>query len=140
MSQIDLQDPNTFHIAICAFCKKELENPLYFPGNCDCAEYTKAHEDWLTAYRASEDYVPPMEDEEFEEEYPLICRGGSGKMRIEARKYKDGVGVCVWQPFESEGTTDLEDNDAGLCWDFGDEDLDDLIGLLQDVKNTLSKE
>jgi hypothetical protein len=55
-----------------------------------------------------------------------------GKVRGEKVLYPDGVGCTIWYPFEQEG----EGEDAGICFDFAFEDIDDLIGLLQKIKET----
>ncbi len=38
-------------------------------------------------------------------------------------KFKDGISYCIWHPFEG-------DEDTGVCWDFAEEEFDDLIQLL----------
>jgi len=50
-----------------------------------------------------------------------------GGLRGEKVQYPDGVGCCVWYPWE-------DDTDTGLCFDFPEEDIDDLIVLLQKLK------
>ena len=50
-----------------------------------------------------------------------------GKYRAEAVRFGDGVGCCVWIPFEN-------DNDSGLCFDFPHEDIDNLIEILDKLK------
>ena len=49
------------------------------------------------------------------------------KLRGEKVKYPDGIGCAIWYPFD-----DMED--AGICFDFPAEDIDDLIALLQELK------
>jgi len=51
-----------------------------------------------------------------------------GKICGDKWKYKDGVGCCIWYPFE-------DDESSGCCWDFAFEDIDDLIELLKQLKN-----
>jgi hypothetical protein len=58
----------------------------------------------------------------------------NGRLRGEKVKYPDGIGCCVWYPFPNEDGED--DEDAGLCFDFGYDDIDDLIALLQEMKVT----
>lgn len=56
-----------------------------------------------------------------------------GKLRGGKVLYPDGVGCCVWYPFSSLGVDD-DDESGGLAWDFSFEDIDDLIALLQEMK------
>lgn len=51
----------------------------------------------------------------------------SGKYRGEKILYPDGIGCCIWLPFE-------EDESAGFAYDFSFEDIDDIIALLQEIK------
>ena len=48
-----------------------------------------------------------------------------GNLRGEKVAYPDGVGCCVWYPLPGDG-----DEEAGLCFDFAESDLDDLMTLL----------
>jgi len=48
-----------------------------------------------------------------------------GRLRGEKIRYTDGVGVCIWIPLE---------DDEGPCFDLLEEDLDDLILLLKELK------
>lgn len=57
-----------------------------------------------------------------------------GKIRGEKILYEDGIGCCVWYPF-GEG----EDEGTGLCWDFSHDDIDDLIALLQEMRDAEPK-
>ena len=50
-----------------------------------------------------------------------------GRLRADKILYPDGIGCCIWYPFEDE-------ENAGICFDFPFEDIDDLILLLQQVK------
>ena len=51
------------------------------------------------------------------------------KYRGEVVRYSDGVGCSIWLPFK--------DNEAsGLCFDFSYDDIDDLINILQTMKQT----
>ena len=54
----------------------------------------------------------------------------SGNLRGEKVKYEDGIGCCIWYPFQPEG----EDEEMGMCFDFDYNDIDDLMKLLQDLK------
>lgn len=51
----------------------------------------------------------------------------SGKFMAEKIKYPDGIGCCIWKPFEG-----LED--AGIAWDFEYDDIDEIIELLELLK------
>lgn len=55
----------------------------------------------------------------------------SGKLRGDKVQWEDGVGCCVWYPFAQDG----DEEDAGQCWDFSFDDIDDLIALLQTLKD-----
>ena len=54
----------------------------------------------------------------------------SGNLRGDKIEYQAGVGYCVWYPISDEH------EDMGLCFDFPDEDLDDLIKLLDKLRQT----
>lgn len=56
----------------------------------------------------------------------------SGKLCGEKIRYDDGIGCCVWYPL------DEEDDDAGICFDFSYEDIDDLINLLEALKHSFT--
>lgn len=51
-----------------------------------------------------------------------------GRVCGERVRYPDGVGGCIWIPFPGE------DDDTGICFDFEDSDLDDMIELLTALK------
>ena len=46
-------------------------------------------------------------------------------------QYEDGISCCVWYPAPEE---DDELEDFGLCFDFSYDDIDDLIALLEEMK------
>lgn len=56
----------------------------------------------------------------------------TGKYRAEKTRYPDGVGVCLWEVMG-------DDEEAGLCYDFDGDALDDVIKLLQDLKQDEEK-
>jgi hypothetical protein len=56
----------------------------------------------------------------------------SGSLRIEKTQYPDGVGGSIWIVFNDD---DVEDT-TGICWDFSYDQIDDVIGLLQKLKET----
>jgi len=56
-----------------------------------------------------------------------------GNLRGEKVAYPDGVGCCVWYPMP--GT----EEEAGLCFDFSESDIDDLIALLWRLKYAPAK-
>ena len=58
-----------------------------------------------------------------------------GKLRGDKVTYPDGIGCCVWYPIGEEP----EDEDVGICFDFPLEDIDNIIGLLQELKVTDAK-
>jgi len=51
----------------------------------------------------------------------------SGKLRGDKWKYKDGIGCCVWYPFD-------DNEDSGICFDFSFDDIADFIVLLEKLK------
>lgn len=51
-----------------------------------------------------------------------------GRFRAEKVQYDDGVGCCLWMV-----RPELPE-DTGICFDFAEGDLDDLIGVLQLLK------
>jgi hypothetical protein len=51
----------------------------------------------------------------------------SGKYRGEKVLYPDGVGCCIWLPFD-------EDETGGLAYDFSFDDIDEIISLLHLIK------
>ncbi len=64
-----------------------------------------------------------------------------GVFRGDKIKYHDGVGCCIWVPFDIEHDVvgqHLEEigqsDDCGIAFDFSFEDIDDLIKLLQELK------
>lgn len=57
-----------------------------------------------------------------------------GNLRGEKVAYPDGVGCCVWYPLPGDG-----DEEAGLCFDFSESDIDDLIALLWRLKYALAQ-
>ena len=61
----------------------------------------------------------------------------SGKWRAEKVEYPDGIGGCIWQVYSDN------DEECGICMDFAEEDLDDMIRVLimaKLMKATLYKE
>jgi hypothetical protein len=53
----------------------------------------------------------------------------SGALRGDKVTYPDGVGCSIWYPFP-----DMDD--TGICFDFPESDIDDIIKLLQALKNS----
>ena len=56
-----------------------------------------------------------------------------GDLRADKTQYPDGVGCCLWRIFPGHGTGD--DEHVGVCWDFPAEELDDLVAMLQELKD-----
>ncbi len=50
-----------------------------------------------------------------------------GKWRGEKIEYPDGIGCCIWLPFD-------EYEDSGHAFDFSFEDIDDMIATLNKIK------
>jgi len=57
-----------------------------------------------------------------------------GNLRGEKVRYEDGVGCCIWYPLPGDG-----DEETGLCFDFSESDIDDLIALLWRLKYAPAK-
>ncbi len=57
----------------------------------------------------------------------------SGKYLGEKVKFPDGVGVCIWEPL------DPKEPEVGICFDFAEEDIDDLINLLRQLKEAKAR-
>lgn len=51
-----------------------------------------------------------------------------GRLNGDKTRYSDGIGYSIWYPFES--------GDSGLCFDISEEDINDAIRLLQQLKNS----
>jgi len=58
----------------------------------------------------------------------------SGKMRGEKVKYPDGIGYTIWEPFKVE-EEEGEDGSTGICFDFSDNQMEDIIKLLNMMKD-----
>jgi len=56
----------------------------------------------------------------------------SGKIRGEKIRYKDGVGCAIWQLLKD--SDDDEDEGVGLCFDFPDEQTDDILKVIEQMK------
>lgn len=56
-----------------------------------------------------------------------------GKLRGDKVKYKYGESCTIWYPLED--TKNIEDEDSGICFDFQAEDTNDLISLLEEMKD-----
>jgi len=53
-----------------------------------------------------------------------------GSLRAEKVAYPDQVWCCVWRSFLGD-----DNEQVGLCFDFKAEDLDDMIALLQELRD-----
>lgn len=56
-----------------------------------------------------------------------------GKLRADKQAYPDGMGCCIWYPFPMSKKNDTKE-DAGVCFDFAYDDIDDMIKLLKKLK------
>jgi len=59
-----------------------------------------------------------------------------GALRGDKIAFPDGVGYCVWYPLDDKP----EDEDMGMCFDFPAGDIDDMIALLQELKDATADE
>ena len=117
---------------ICQFCDKELEEFKLLVPECLCEEFQKAKDQYKQELKDSQ--PPVVSEEEYDSKYPAVYLGerlilnsteeGAHKLKLEARKYEDGTGLCVWQTFP--GISD----DAGLAWDFSHIEAQALQDLL----------
>jgi len=124
-----------FWTTTCNFCGKVAVDK--FLPSCDCEGYTKAEEEYLKEIR--KDAEPEMTPQEFDAKFPktycgerlVITKDGGHKIKLEARKYADGEGLCVWIPFPAPPeNADEDDGNTGLCWDFGAKDAEALYDML----------
>jgi len=56
-----------------------------------------------------------------------------GPFRGDKIEYKDGIGCCIWVPFDDDDDSDDSD-DNGVAFDFSYDDIDELISLLRKLK------
>lgn len=128
----------------CNFCDKKLDDGRVLPEDCDCEEYVKARDTMIEEYKNSDQYQKPMTREEYDEQYPVVFSSESlvqdqdevHKLKLEARKYQNGLGFCVWYPIprdaDEENIDDKDAEDSGLCFDFTDNDAKALYDMLTD--------
>ena len=57
----------------------------------------------------------------------------NGSYRADKVQFQDGVGCCIWTPFP-EDPEHPEDDSMGICFDFPESDIDDIIELLEQLK------
>ena len=56
------------------------------------------------------------------------------KYKFDKVKYPDGVGCCIWKPFNTKLDESDEDySDAGICYDFSEEDIPEIISVLKTI-------
>ncbi len=133
--------PSDWVTYTCVFCQASLENVSILAPRCECEEYILAREKWVEDYRNDPDYQEPPAPEDYDKEFPVVYAGdrlivdkdGTHKLKLEARQYPGGQGLCVWIPFPHKVAEDMEEthDDSGLAWDFTDNDaaaLHDLLG------------
>lgn len=60
-----------------------------------------------------------------------------GELRADKIEYHDGVGCCIWYPLKDPLDTDenSEGENIGLCFDFPESDIPDMIKLLQTLQD-----
>jgi hypothetical protein len=114
----------------CRFCNKPFGDYKCFPPDCDCSEYQEAKSKWLEERKKEKDYEELLTLEEYDKKYPKVYFGSrtvkekdsEHELNLEVRKYSDSVGLTVKIPFGN--------SDAGLCWDFTNNDAIALYELL----------
>lgn len=128
----------------CKFCDKELEG---FLPECDCEGWQAAEAERQAEWDEAHKDDPPEED--FEKTYPLIFDGRSevcgpeGEEKtgdciaVDARKYKDGIGICIYMPFWDAEEQDWDS--SGLCFDLPEELLIPLRQLLDRAQEEIDK-
>lgn len=57
-----------------------------------------------------------------------------GKFRADKIQYPDGIGCCLWYPFDDSN------DDCGIAFDFNFSDIDDIMYLLQELKTVEADE
>lgn len=57
----------------------------------------------------------------------------SGKIRGEKVKYPDGIGYAIWQLLKD--SKDEDDEGTGLCFDFPDYELEDILKIITEMKD-----
>lgn len=55
------------------------------------------------------------------------------KLRADKIEYHDGIGCCIWYPLGAEENEDYDET-TGICFDFAYEDIDDMIQILEELK------
>jgi len=53
-----------------------------------------------------------------------------GEFRADKVEYEDGIGCCIWRLFP-----DSDDEEIGMCWDFAYDELDDILFVLNGLKD-----
>ena len=79
-----------------------------------------------------------LTSDEFEKMCPKVfdqywATADGTRYRLDARRYPDGIGVCVTQLFPKDPENPEEDDSAGLCWDFPIEAAYGLRTALRDL-------
>jgi hypothetical protein len=127
-------DPNKFYKVLCVFCGQDITGD-FFPGNCSCEKWKVAHNAWKEEWKNDPAYVEPLTNEDYDKKFPQIFREKWGRIVLEARKFEDGIGLCISRLFEDNE----EGDDTGLCWDFTDEEAVTLYNLLGNFINLTKK-
>jgi hypothetical protein len=64
-----------------------------------------------------------------------------GRLRGDKVLYKYGESCTVWYPMQDpEGEVKIEEEDSGICFDFRSSEIDDMIALLQEMKENEADE
>lgn len=101
------------------------------PWNPECAFHKVGHYHKKGCCEASEDDHRHMTGTEYDAEYPIlfdeVMQTGDTWLHVETRHYTDGTGTTITRRRE-------KDDDFGLCFDIGDEEVDPLIAMLMEVR------
>lgn len=128
---------------ICKFCGRELEGIL---PECTCDGWEDAEA--LRQAQWEEEHKDDPPEEDFEKVYPLIYERRvelhaqdnpqvGDCIAVDARSYKDGIGVCIYLPFWDEDKKEWDS--SGLCFDFPGEGVMALREMLEELQAAMAE-
>lgn len=133
---------NNFIKYVCRFCQQELLTAAFFPPHCTCEGYTQATQLWVQEYHLQNNNKKAFTSTEYDKLHPKVFDGerlikdkdATHKLKLEARRYKDTVGVVAWKPFPYKSSEDLvEDPEgAGIAFDLTHPEAEALWDLLNE--------